>query len=307
MKVTLCNFGARITGIEVLLDGLYQPMLCSYQDKNRHEEDPFYLGAVCGPVCNRISQAQFMLNDETYQLDANENGNTLHSGAKAISNQFWTVSSVKHDEVIFSLTVKHLDDHFPGNRIFRAAYTLDNDNALSVELSVTTDQDTPINLTNHAYFNLGEDTITDLEFTLQAHAFLEKDKQAIPTGRLISTQKTRLETKEWQTIGNYINNNAYEQITSEQGVDHCFVLDKTEPVAQLRSVKNAVQLDIFTNQNTIQLYTGQWLSSPFKPYGGVCFECQDYVDAVNQVDFPSIIVKKDTRYVNRTVLKFTQL
>lgn len=312
MQVTFCNLGARITNITLSKDGVSQPMLCGYRDESLYEQDLYYMGAVCGPVCNRISHAQFTLNGTRYPLEKNENNNTLHSGKKAISNQYWTLSFADNHCVVFSLTVAHLEDDFPGNRVFQATYTLGEDNTLNLELSVSTDQDTPLNLTNHAYFNLGEENVRDLEFTLQTSTFLEKDEDALPTGRIISTKETKQDTKQWQSIKNYIGSNAYGQILKEQGVDHCFIIENDsstdlKQVAQLRSRKNAIQLDIYTNQNTIQFYTGHWLGDPFVPYGGVCFECQDYVDAVNQTNFPSIIVKKDTKYINRTVLKFVRL
>lgn len=297
MEVKLVNWGARIASILVPIDDQLIEMLVTPEDNTLFLDDPFYLGATCGPVCNRISNATFELNGKNFKLSQNDGENCLHGGENNISLRSWEVVEISNDAVAFKLSLAHLEDGFPGNRELYVRYQLSSENELKIELEAVSDKDTPINMTNHAYFNLGEDNINNLMFKINTKEFVERDYCGIPTGRLINTSKTGFSLTNWLNVRDFICNSHYKQILLEEGVDHCFVLDGADEIsAALMSENSGVKLFIETNQPSIQIYTGKYLSEPFNSYQGICFECQGYTDALNHSHFPSVILNKNEKY-----------
>lgn len=306
MKVLLVDYGARIASILVPCNDELLEMTVTPNNKALLERDPFYLGATCGPVCNRISNASFSLNGDEYQLTKNDGHNCLHGGESNISLRYWEIHDQSDMHVIFKLRLVHLEDGFPGNRDLYVRYYLSDDNALNIQFNVISDIDTPINLTNHAYFNLGEQNIEDLIFKLNAKELLERKCNGLPTGRLLNTTETGFDMYSWVRVKDFIEGNQYEQIIVEEGIDHCFVLDDSETKASLQSLSTGIRLDISTDQPAIQFYTGKFLSNPYKPYQGLCFECQGFTDAVNHSNFPSTILNKESEYSQFITYRFTQ-
>lgn len=310
MSVVLSNWGARITSIRFRCDDDSKEMLATYAKPDSFLIDPYYMGATCGPVCNRIEGANFKINHTTYLLSKNDGENCLHGGSNNISSQYWNVITQSDSKVTYELGLTHLQEGFPGNRIISVEYELDDDNKLSIKLIAETDMDTPINLTNHAYFNLGEKDILALKFRLSADKFLEKDSHEIPTGAYIKASNTGLDISQWQSVKGFLQNNQYAQIKQNMCVDHCFVLkDHTdkEPKAGLVSESNQVRLDIFSDQPAMHFYSGEHLSAPFKANQGLCFESQGFTDAVNHPLFPSVLLKKGSTYCHKLAYQFTSL
>lgn len=308
MEVTLVNFGARIASIRVPVNGELTEMLASYDNPEAYENDPFYLGATCGPVCNRITGAKFKLGGNTYQLSKNDGDNCVHSGDGNISFQYWQVKVISEQEVEYSLTLSHLSDNFPGDREFKVNYKLDQENKLHMLFTANSSEATIVNLTNHAYFNLGEDDISNLEMNIQAPAFLERESNGLPTGNYVNATELGYNLREWQVMDNLVNQNKYPQMAEEQGIDHCFVLDNNnveQANAELFSKQNKVKLSVYTDQPAIQIYTGKFLAEPFKGYEGMCFECQGYTDAINKPNFPSTVLEPQQTYQNNTVYQFS--
>jgi len=310
MRVTLANFGARIGSIQCLVNGRLTEMTVTPREIEDLLNDEFYVGATCGPVCNRISNAGFQLNDVAYSLDNNDGANCLHGGGNNVSYRFWQLSQKSATEVNMQLELKHLEDGFPGDRKLVVRYRLDENNKLSIDFSAETDRDTPVNLTNHSYFNLGEKDIRDLQFKLHSEKFLQRSSQGIPTGKFIDSSDTGFDLQQWQKISDFIDRNRYEQIIAEEGVDHCFVMFDAAietAKAELISRRNNFKLTVFSDQPAMQFYTGKFLAKPFKPYQGLCFESQGYTDAVNQPKFPSVILSKGERYQHKLIYQFSQL
>ncbi|MBU2918858.1 galactose mutarotase [Psychrosphaera sp. F3M07] len=312
MNVEVINFGARLSSVMFPTAHGLQAMTVAYDDVKHQLTDPYYIGATCGPVCNRISQAQFVLNGHTYSLDKNDGDNTLHSGLNNISVQYWDVDSKTLTSNYVKLTLNHDDlaGGFPGKVTLVAEYTLTDDNKLDIIYSATTDKPTPINLTNHAYFNLGEKDCLDLNFNLASSAFLERSSIGIPTGNVLGTDVIGVNLRQGTSVNNLVAASGYQQIKQELGLDTCFVLDNTgyeQAKAELWSDKTGVKLQVFTNQPAVQVYSGKFLQQPFIPFQGICFECQGYVDAPNQPTFPSIMLQPNNTYRNHISYQFSNI
>lgn len=308
MEVTLVNFGARITSIKYPVIDKLQEMLVRYDSTKEFVNDPFYLGATCGRVCNRIENAEFEIDGQQYKLPANDGDNCLHGGDDNIALQYWALDqdSLTTQYAKFTLDVSDGHNGFPGNVQLAVTYQLSEKGALTIDYWGITDKKTPLNLTNHAYFNLGEKSCFDLQLKLSADKFLERSSSGIPTGQLLNIDNMGVDFTEGRSITELIDLNKFAQVKSEEGFDTCFVLKPESDIkAELRSVKNRVKMTVMTDQPSIQLYTGKFLDDPFRPYQGVCLECQDYVDATNQPLFPSILLSPGEVYQRQIVYKFS--
>lgn len=306
LQVRLSDIGARIVSIDYLIDGTFVPMTLGHTDPVAIGADRFYMGATCGPVCNRISNARYSIDGEQYRLPSAGLTHCLHGGEHGLDAQRWQIESADSQQVTMVLAVDNLADGFNGNRQFKVCYQIIDD-GLHVTFNATTDQTSPINLTNHAYFNLGEATIFDLQMQLYCDQFLARDEQGIPTGEYIDSAQMGFDLSNWCSVNELVNHNQYSQMKIEQGIDHCFIAPKGKgltPLASLRSASTGIALHVQGDQPAMQVYTGKFLEAPFSPYQGICFESQGLTDAVNQPDFTPIWVTPDQPYHHQLVYQF---
>lgn len=311
MEVEILNFGARISQIWLPTGKKLTPMLVAYDQLDGFLNDEFYLGATCGRVCNRIGGAEFELEGKTYKLDQNDGANTLHGGADNLSFEYWQmdVENATPNKVILSIVSPDNAGGFPGELKLQVEYTLTSENGLEIRFSGNTNQATPVNLTNHAYFNLGAASAKNLELAICSDQFLERLGNGVPTGEVLATHSISANLSHGSSIEALIERSSYKQIVEEQGIDHCFVLegDTSVPKASITSKETDVKMQVFTDQPTAQVYTGKFLSGQFSPYQGVCIECHGYVDAVNQPHFPSVIVEPEQTYQSYICYQFSCL
>ena len=308
MTATLLNFGARLVSIKILVRGDLTEMLVAYKEHEDYLTDPYFLGAVCGRVCNRISQASFSLEGVDYQVDANNGAHCLHGGRGGFSQQFWTIEEQAESKVVFSLISPHLDQGFPGQLSIRVSYHLQDDNVLAITMQATTTSLTAVNLTHHPYFSLGEPTNQNLKLLLNSSFFLARDDNGIPTGDEVAASALGADLAQLTTVSDLYQKSHYPQILDDQGLDHCFLIKKNkiqQPDAVLVSDLTGVKLAIYSNQSAMQVYTGHFLTSPLRPYAGICLEPQGYTDAVNQPEFPSILIDSDQTYRHASLLEFS--
>ena len=308
MTATLLNFGARLVSIKVPVRGDLTEMLVAYKEHEDYLTDPYFLGAVCGRVCNRISQASFSLEGVDYQVDANNGAHCLHGGRGGFSQQFWTIEEQAESKVVFSLISPHLDQGFPGQLSIRVSYHLQDDNVLAVTMQATTTSLTAVNLTHHPYFSLGEPTNQNLKLLLNSSFFLARDDNGIPTGGEVAASDLGADLAQLTTVSDLYQKSHYPQILDDQGLDHCFLIKKNkmqQPDAVLVSDLTGVKLAIYSNQSAMQVYTGHFLTAPLRPYAGICLEPQGYTDAVNQPEFPSILIDSDQTYRHASLLEFS--
>jgi len=289
--------------------------LAGYLGKN-----PFF-GALVGRYGNRIGNAKFTLNGKEYTLAKNDGPNTLHGGLKGFDKVVWQGQSFqKSAEVglILKYTSADGEEGYPGTLHVTVTYTLNDKNEFSIDYQAKTDKDTPINLTNHTYFNLageGSGTILGEELTLGADHFTPVDATLIPTGKIPSVKGTPLDFTLPNAIGTRINDH-YEQLVFGGGYDHNFVINRQAPglalAARAYDSTSGRVLEVDTTEPGVQFYTGNFLDGIAGKHGHIynkrdafCLETQHYPDSPNKANFPSTILKPGQTYHSTTVWKFS--
>ncbi len=309
MTVELIDFGARIKSIKFPVNGVPTDMVLTYANGDDYLNDNCYLGATCGRVCGRIAEGKLTVDGQFFQLDQNERGHTHHGGYGNMAKQYWSVDAATQtaNKVTFCCFSADKAQGFPGAVTLSVEYVLSDDNRLAIHFYAETTRTTPINLTNHSYFNLGEDDIYALTLKVNAAQFLAQSDGGIPTGELEDVAVIGADVRETIAFNSLFAAATYPQIMAEQGLDHCFVLaDATLNSAsvELASVKNRVKLRIFTDQPAALVYTGKYLEPPLKPFAGVCIECQGFTDATSHAHFPSILIGPTQPYRKTIIYQF---
>jgi aldose 1-epimerase len=272
-----------------------------------------YFGAAIGRVGNRIAKARFTLNGKEYKLAANNGPHSLHGGLKGFDKVVWKAQAVKVKDgvaVKFSYLSPDGEEGYPGNLSVTMVYTLTNRNELKIEYEATTDQATPVNLTNHSYFNLaGESDILSHEMILAADRYTPVDDTLIPTGEIRPVQNTPLDFRQWTAIGTRID----QMKGNPGGYDHNYALNsgggKLAMAARVREPKSGRVLEIHTTEPGIQFYSGNFLDGTIKgkrgqvyqKHAGFCLETQHFPDSVHHANFPSIILQPGKTYTQTTV------
>ncbi|MBL8828607.1 MAG: galactose mutarotase [Planctomycetaceae bacterium] len=274
-------------------------------DRNQH------FGCTTGRVCNRIAKGMFTLDGKTYSLAINNAPNHLHGGVERnFGRVVWHAEKITGERgpsVKFTYTSPDGEEGYPGKLDVSVVYTLTAKNEVVIEYEARTDRATPVNLTNHSYFNLGgagQPSALDHELTLAADQYTPVDATLIPTGKLASVTGTPLDFTKPVRVGERI-----EQLTATdtKGYDHNFVLRKRESqptlAAKLRDPASGRTLTVLTTQPGIQFYTGNFLKGQVGKQGrmyaqrsGVCLETQHFPDSINQPTFPSIVLKPGDVY-----------
>lgn len=324
VTVKATNYGAIITSIIVPdRTGKMADIALGY---NRVEDymnavDKPYFGAIVGRYGNRIAKGKFSLEGQTYSLAVNNGVNHLHGGVIGFDKVVWDAKpSGSSNTIEFSYAAKDKEEGYPGNLNLKVSYTLGDDNSLKVDYHATTDKATPVNVTQHTYFNLkgeGEGTILDHELMLNAKQYTPVDEGLIPTGQMPAVAGTPFDFTTAKAIGRDIAKED-EQLKFGMGYDHNFVLDKgSQPNALTVAAKvyestTGRTMEIQTTEPGIQFYCGNFLDGRLKGKsgktyvhrGGFCLETQHYPDSPNQANFPSCILKPGETYQSTTVFKF---
>ena len=264
----------------------------------------FPAAAVIGRVANRIANARFSIDDVEYRVTVNHRGkHHLHGGDRGFAKVVWDAQAlpVAEDEAGVRLTYLSVDgeDGYPGNVTATVTYTLTDDNELRLDYTATTDQPTIINMTNHAYFDLGGDgDLSTHELWLDADRYTLADDELIPTGDVVSVTNTPLDFTTPEFIGARIDQ-IHEPV--ENFYDHNFVFDNAGEgvvlVARVRELRSGRVMEVRTDRPAMQLYTGNPV--------GFCLETQIHPDAINHENFPSPIVRPGTPYQTTTIFTFS--
>ncbi|HBJ33627.1 MAG TPA: galactose-1-epimerase [Planctomycetaceae bacterium] len=320
--VEIISRGATIRSIQVAdSSGKIADVVNGFDDVAGYESDKNqYFGCTTGRVCNRIAGASFEIDGQTYKLAANDGANTLHGGAnRSLDKVVWQGKVDESDAAVAAVDFKYFspdgEEGFPGNVHFGVRFALTADNSLVMRYSATTDLQTPINLTNHAYFNLGghgNGTILDHELQIMSEAYTPTDDTLIPTGDVLSVADTPLDFRKSTRIGDRVD--ALTD-TPAKGYDHNFVLQKPNtgirPVAILKDPKSGRSLTVLSDQPGLQFYGGNFLfgqeGKEGKKYlyrGALCLEAQYFPDSVNQPNFPSILLDSGDEYAQTTIYRF---
>ncbi len=296
-------------------------IVLGYDDLDGYLKSSPYFGALVGRYANRIAKGRFALDGATYQLATNNGPNALHGGLKGFDKVLWR-SEIRQDSsgvgVGFRYTSQDGEEGYPGTLSVEVTYMLTDRNELAIDYRATTDKATPINLSQHSYFNLGGDGSGEVlghVVTIDADRFTPVDTTLIPTGELGSVAGTPFDFRQGVTIGARIGE-PDRQLTIAGGYDHNFVLNRGGPglahAARVVEPKGGRTLDVATTEPGLQFYTGNFLDGSLTGKGGhvyrhrngFCLETQHFPDSPNQPAFPSTILRPGAEYRSRTVYTF---
>ncbi len=272
-----------------------------------------YFGATIGRYANRIGKGTFVLDGKEYALFCNEGPSHLHGGKRGFDRALWDASPFSRPDragVRLAYVSPDGEEGYPGTLDARVTYTLDEQDVLEIDYEATTDKPTPVNLTNHAYWNLrgaGSGDIRGHRVTIYAEQYLPVDVDLIPTGELAKVEGTKFDLRSETAIGG--------EIESSGGYDHCFAIRKRgtglQKAARVYEPGSGRGLEVRTTQPGIQFYTGNMLTGiqgrggkRFAKHSAFCLETEDFPDAVNQPKFPSTILRPGERYHQRTTFRF---
>jgi len=292
----------------------------SYADVRSYEKETTYFGATVAPYANRISNACFEIDGVRYELDANDNENSLHSGPAGLAKKVWNIKEHTKDQITFSYNAKDKEQGFPGNIYYEVTYKITEKNELEISYYAISDKKTTLNMTNHTYFNLNgifeDENVENHELWIKASKYTPiKDSKCIPSGETVSVEGTPFDFRVPKAIGEDIGLD-FEQLQFGQGYDHNFVIDKetdgVEKIASVYSLQTGIQMDVWTDCIGVQLYTGNYLEGQIAPNGkkykkhhGLCLETQYFPNAINEPNFKRPIVNAMEPYISKTIYEFS--
>jgi aldose 1-epimerase len=323
LQVRTIPYGAIIVSIRTPdRTGRFDDIVIGHDTLEGYLTKSRFFGAVVGRYGNRIAKGQFTLDGQAYTLAVNNGANHLHGGLKGFDKQLWDVhtagGSAVPASVRYTLTSADGDEGYPGRVDVIVTYTLTDNDELIAEYRAGSTKPTPINLTNHSYFNLAGDgsrDITDHIVTLNADSYLPVDDTKIPTGEIATVDGTPFDFRKPTRIGERIDA-PHPQIAIAKGYDHCMVLNRTGDglvrAAYVEEPTTGRTLTVSTTEPGMQFYTGNVLDGTitgksghvYKTRYGLCLETQHFPNSPNQPNFPSTILRRDQEYRSKTVFRF---
>ena len=325
IEMEVMSYGGIITALKVPdRDGRAADVVLGFDSPQRYldQPPPPYFGALIGRYGNRIARGKFTLDGRTYTLATNNDPNHLHGGTRGFDKVLWTATSGQSADgpsLILTRTSPDGEEGYPGNLQVRVTYTLTLRNELIVDYHATTDKATPVNLTQHSYFNLAGHDAGDIlghQLLINADRYTPVDATLIPTGELAPVEGTPFDFRQPTAIGARIDQD-HPQLKNGKGYDHNWVLNRTGTglslAARLTDPKSGRTLEIQTTEPGLQFYSGNFLDGTIKGKGGhvyahrsgLCLETQHYPDSPNKPNFPSTILKPGQNYDSKTVFTFS--
>jgi len=319
MAIVLMDIGAAWLSCKVPVDGEFREVLLGQSNMSDFQLQQSYMGVTVGRVANRIAKGQFSIAGVAHQVDINQAGNTLHGGSSGFDKRRWAIVGNKNS-VEFELVSADGDQGFPGELTVKVKYQLNDDNTVVISYQGKTNKATPINLTNHAYFNLlGADSGQSAlghSLGINSAAFVPTDAVGLPTGEWQDVEGSYFDFNTAKVVSQHFMLDEHQQ--AAKGYDHAFVLDESclqgALAACLTSPDNLVHLSVFTTKPAMQLYTGNWLAGTpnrrggeYQDYAGIALETQFVPDAVNHPhwDHPNVVLQPEETYQHQTRYQFT--
>jgi aldose 1-epimerase len=325
MRVRILDFGGIITEIHVPdRDGKFADVALGFDTLEPYCTDSPYFGALIGRYGNRIARGRFTLDGQAVELPVNNGKNHLHGGTPGFDRVLWD-ARIEGAELVLGYRSADGEQGYPGTLDATVRYSLSEDNEIVVRFSAVTDRATPVNLTQHSYFNLaGVGDILGHELMLDADAFVAIDADLIPVGKLAPVAGTPFDFRSPRPIGTAIGE-PDEQLAHGGGYDHCFALNKpqgqagskagskaTTCAARVREPVSGRVLELFTQEPGVQFYSGNFLDGSLQGKGhayayrtGFCLEPQHFPDSPNQPAFPNTILRPGDTYETESRFRFS--
>ncbi|SFR01962.1 aldose 1-epimerase [Enterobacter sp. kpr-6] len=318
MVVTLMDWGATLLSARVPLpDGSVRETLLGCRTPQTYQEQTAYFGASIGRYANRIAASRFTLDGTEYTLLPSQGENQLHGGPQGFDKRRWRIARQNDREVLFTIDSLDGDQGFPGNVNASALFRLTDDNRISIEYRATTDKPCPVNLTNHAYFNLDGEQGDVRQHTLQllADEYLPVGEDGIPTAGLKSVAQTSFDFRTPKTLAqDFLADDDQKKVN---GYDHAFLLqtkgDVSQPAAQLWASDKKLKMTVYTTAPALQFYSGNFLEGtpsrelqPYSAWQGLALESEFLPDSPNHPEWPQpdCILRPGDEYVSVTEYQF---
>jgi aldose 1-epimerase len=291
-------------------------IVAGFTDQEQYWQNEYYLGCIVGRCANRISQGRLRLDGKEIQLSVNNDGNHLHGGFEGLHRKLWKlhsrINSATETGVILEYMSPDGEEGYPGNLMIQVSYLLDKRGRFTIGYTAVTDKSTPVNLTNHSYFNLSgfeTSTIEDHQLRVFASTYTEKNELNLPTGRIVPLDGTPMDFSTSGRIGDRIHD-----LLLDKGYDHNYVLNGKglRPAAALYDPVSGRCLRVLTDRPGLQLYTANWWDGkiigeqevPYVQHGAVALETQAFPDSPNQPSFPDIILRPGEVYKTTSIFEF---
>jgi aldose 1-epimerase len=326
MELRAVSYGGIILSLQVPdREGRLGDVALGYDDLAGYLAETPYFGAIIGRYGNRIGGASFPLDGEAYSLAANDGTNHLHGGRVGFDKVVWNTEPFENEEgvgVVFSRTSPDGEEGYPGNLSVQVTYTLTDRNELIFDYLATTDAATPVNLTQHTYFNLaghGSGDVLGHHLLINASRYTPVDEGLIPTGELAPVEGTPFDFRTSHTIGERIESDDIQMVRGG-GYDHNWILDREEAgegeptlAVRVEEPTSGRLMAVYTTEPGVQFYSGNFLDGSITGKDGVvythrtgfCLETQHFPDSPNQPGFPSTILRPGEEYRSRTVYRFS--
>jgi len=318
MVVCLMDWGATLLSARVPMpDGTVRETLLGCPSPEEWQNQTAFLGASIGRYANRIAKSTFMLDGETVSLTPSQGENQLHGGPEGFDKRHWLIERQNESEVVYTLTSPDGDQGFPGEARAWAHYTLTEDNQLVIEYRATVDKPCPVNLTNHAYFNLdgSQGDVRNHRLQLFADAYLPVDNMGIPSRDLTKVALTSFDFRQPKIIAQEFMSDADQQ--QVKGYDHAFLLqakgDLTKPAAHLWSSDEKLQMTVYTTAPALQFYSGNFLEGTpareqahYSAWQGLALESEFLPDSPNHPEWPQpdCVLRPGQEYRSVTIYHF---
>lgn len=288
--VEVCNYGATLISLVVPHNGRMRNIILSYPKIEDYFTDTYYLGSTIGRFANRIASAQFRLDGKIFLLDKNDGENSNHGGYAGFNTKVFSYE-IQGDCLVLSCVSHDGEGGFPGSLSFDVSYSFSDHNLLKIEYKASANKNTIFNPTNHTYFNLtgSDEPILSHELKVFADYYLETDNDFIPTGILTPMAGSAFDFREYKEIRLLM----LLKKESISGYNSYFISnsrDILKHLASIRETKSGITVDVFSTMPGIQIYTGDFLSTPHSPFSGICLEAQFYPDGPNHAHFDTCIL-----------------